>query len=127
MKTGYQGLLVLCCCLMLSPANAVVSYDVKPGDNNPPILVGADQQVMLHIPNETQQTLTFSLPDVGISHTISEDTYFLDDHKFAQRELTYVIQTQEGQAVASGKIVNNYIESVLYASLDGFINDSTGY
>jgi len=130
MKIGYQAMLLTLCCLMTPPASALVTYDVKPGDNNPPILLGADQQVLLHIPNEDNQILELSLPDMGVSQIISplsQNTYFLDDHKFAPRELTYVVKTQDGQVVASGKIINNYIESTLYASLDSFINYNPVY
>jgi len=130
MKTGYQtAILALCACLVTPLANAVVHYQVVPG-NNPPVTLQADQKALLYIPAQDQQSLQLVIPELGINQTITpaqQNTYFINALNVPERELTYMIKTQDGQNVASGKLLNYMPPTVASMDLNSLINYSTAY
>ncbi|MCA9799779.1 MAG: hypothetical protein KC474_09525 [Cyanobacteria bacterium HKST-UBA04] len=110
-------------------AQAVVSYDVQPGDN-PTIELTSDQEVLLHIPRQQYYNYQISFRgDDGLNFTVplhTQDTYYFDATKAPSRQISYTVKTLDGQQVANGTINNPYVYTSR-TDISSILNQRTTY
>jgi hypothetical protein len=115
--------------MVASNANAVVSYDVQPGQNQP-VTLTSDQEVLLHIPRQQYYNYQISFKgDDGLNFTVplhTQDTYYYNATNAPSRRLTYMVKTLDGNQVATGTIVNPYVYTTR-TNISSVLNQRTTY
>lgn len=112
-------------------AQTMVQQIVIGNASMPSLNVRADEDLVLHVVNPTDEAALVMLPDMGLNYWIpanSEQKLFVDISPVQNHEMAYRIVDADGNLMASGQVVNSGSIQVALAELEqSLIASSASY